>query len=40
MRKCFPNCLLYFKVTDSLRYFDYAQGLEKHEAKSMVCCVK
>lgn len=40
MRKHFLNYLLYVEVTDSLYYFDYAQELEKHEAKSMVNCIK
>lgn len=40
MRKRFLNYLLYFEVTDSLYYFDCAQGLEKHEAKSMVNRIK
>lgn len=40
MRKHFLNYLLYFEVIDSLYYFDYAQGLEKHEAKSMVNHIK
>lgn len=40
MRKHFLNYLLYFEVIDSLYYFDYAQGLEKHEAKSMVNRIK
>lgn len=40
MWKHFLNYLPYFEVTDSLYYFDCAQGLERHEAKSMVKCIK